>query len=85
MIRSQVLKHLPGTGKNESGESNGNVKGERFFLPPLPTEVGSISGVPEGVMAVEVPQNEEISGGAKNGGKKESVLLSDGEERIGGA
>ena len=36
-------------------------------------------------MAVEVPQNEEISGAAKNGGKKESVLLSDGEERIGGA
>ena len=35
-------------------------------------------------MAVEVPQNEEISGG-KNGGKKESVLPSVGEELTGGA
>ena len=25
--------------------------------------------VPEGVMAIEVPQNEEISGGGKNGGR----------------
>ena len=35
-------------------------------------------------MAVEVPQNEEISR-EKNGGEKESVLQSDEEERIGGA
>ena len=32
-------------------------------------------------MAIEVPQDEEISGGGKN----ESVLLSVGEERIEGA
>ena len=27
--------------------------------------------VPEGVMAIDVPQNNEISGGGKNGGRKE--------------
>ena len=32
--------------------------------------IGSTSCVPEGVMAIEVPQNEEISGGGKNGGRK---------------
>ena len=32
----------------------------------LPSGVGSTSSVPEGVMAIEVPQNEEISGGGKN-------------------
>ena len=37
----------------------------------LPTGVGRTSGVPERVMAIEVPQNEEISGGGKNGGRKE--------------
>ena len=36
-------------------------------------------------MVIEVSQNEEISGGGKNRGKKESVLSSVGEERIGGA
>ena len=36
-------------------------------------------------MAIEVPQNEEISGGGRNGGRKGSVLPSVGEERIGGA
>ena len=36
----------------------------------LPTGVGSTSGVPKGVMAIEVPQNEDISGGGKNGGRK---------------
>ena len=35
-------------------------------------------------MAIEVLQNEEISGGGKNG-EKESVLPSVWEERIGGA
>ena len=38
-----------------------------------------------GVMAIEVSQNEEISGCGKNGGRKKSVLPSVGEERIGGA
>ena len=36
----------------------------------LPTGVGSTSGVPEGVMAIEVPQNEDVSGGGKNRGRK---------------
>ena len=36
----------------------------------LPKGIGSTSRVPEGVMAIEVPQNEEISGGGKNGGRK---------------
>ena len=36
----------------------------------LPTKVGSTSRVPEGVMAIEVLQNEEISEGEKNGGRK---------------
>ena len=36
----------------------------------LPAGVGSTSLVPEGVMAIEVPQNEEISGGGKDGGRK---------------
>ena len=34
-------------------------------------------------MAIEVPQNEEDSGGGRIEGEKESVLLSVGEERIG--
>ena len=34
-------------------------------------------------MANEAPQNEEISAGGKDGGKKESVLLSVEEERMG--
>ena len=36
----------------------------------LPAGVGGTSLVPEGVMAIEVPQNEEISGGGKNGERK---------------
>ena len=32
----------------------------------LPVGVRSTSGVPEGVIAIEVPQNIEISGGGKN-------------------
>ena len=36
----------------------------------LATAVGITSGVPEGVMAVEVPKNKEISGGGKDGGRK---------------
>ena len=34
-------------------------------------------------MAIEVPQNEEISGKGRMEGEKESVLPSIGEERIG--
>ena len=36
----------------------------------LPTGVGSTFWVPEGVMAMEVSQNEEISGGGKDGRRK---------------
>ena len=36
----------------------------------LPAGVGSTSSVPKGVMAIEVSQNEGISGGGKNGGRK---------------
>ena len=91
MIRSQVLKHLPGAGKGERRGSKGNVrrgatarggmekskyvediKGEEvrrndpieYFLL---TGVRSTSSVPEGVMAIEVPQNEETSGGGRKG------------------
>ena len=40
---------------------------EYFF----PVGVARTSGVPEGMMAIEVPQNEEIPGRGKNGGRKE--------------
>ena len=36
-------------------------------------------------MAIEVPKNEEISKGEKNGAKRESVLPCVGNERIRGA
>ena len=35
-------------------------------------------------MAIKVPKNEEIFGGGKMEGEKESVLPSVGEEQIGG-
>ena len=35
-------------------------------------------------MAIEVPRNEEISGGGRMEGEKESVLPSFEEEQIGG-
>ena len=34
-------------------------------------------------MAVEVPQNKEISGGSDKGGGKESVLIFVEEEQVG--
>ena len=37
-----------------------------------------------GVMAIEVPQNEEISGGGKNGGREGIGSAIRWEERIGG-
>ena len=37
----------------------------------LPADFGSTSCVPERMMAIEVPQNEKISGGGKNGARKE--------------
>ena len=36
----------------------------------LPAGVRSTSQVPGEVMAIEVPPNEEIAGGGKNGGRK---------------
>ena len=36
----------------------------------LTTGIRSTFWVPDGVMAIEVPQNERISGGGKNGGRK---------------
>ena len=47
--------------------------------------VGSTFGVPEKVMAIEVPQNEEICGGGENGGKKgvSSAICRRGANRRG--
>ena len=50
----------------EGEEVKRNDPVENFLL----AGVGSTSGVPEGVMAIEVPQNEEISGGGKDGGRE---------------
>ena len=47
-------------------EVRGDYPVEYFLF----TEVGSTSRVPEGVMAVEVPQNEEICGEGKNVGRE---------------
>ena len=63
----------------EAEEVRGNDPVE-YFLSPT-------SGDPEGVMAMEVPQNEEISGGGKNGGRKGvgSAVRWGGANRGGGA
>ena len=49
----------------------------------LPAGVGSTSEVPEEVMATEVPVNEEISGGGKNGERKRvgSAIRREGANR----
>ena len=52
-----------------SGSLRGRRSEEMTQSNTSSPRVGSTSRVPEGVMAVEVPQNEEISGG-KNGGRK---------------
>ena len=49
----------------------------------FPTWVGSTFWVIEGVMAIEISQNKEISGGGKMEGEKKLVLLSFEEEQIG--
>ena len=56
------------------------VKGDDPIEYILPTGVESTFGVPEGMMAIEVPQDKKNSGGGKNGGRRESVLVSVGEE-----
>ena len=48
----------------------GEVKKDDPVEYLLPTGIGSTSWVPEGLLAIEVPQNEEIFGGEKNGGRK---------------
>ena len=50
----------------------------------LPTELGSTSLVPEGVMAIEVSQMKRFLEEKKIEGAKKSVLPSDKEKRIGG-
>ena len=49
------------------GEEVGRNDPVEYFLP---VGVGGTFRVPEGLMAIEVPQNEEICGGGKNGGRK---------------
>ena len=62
------------------------VRGDDPVKYFLPAGVKSTSRVPERVMAIEVPQNEEISGGGKNGGRKEvgSGIRQRGANRGGG-
>ena len=48
----------------EGKEIRTNDPVEYFF----PGAIGSTSGVLGRMMAIEAPQNEEISGGGKNGG-----------------
>ena len=62
------------------GEEVGRDEPVEYFLP---ADVESVSWVPEGVMAIEVPQNKKMEEGRMEG-EKESVLPSFGEERIGG-
>ena len=64
----------------EAEEVRGNDPVEYFLL----TGVGSTSGVPEGVMAVEDPRMKRFLEVGRMEGEKESVLPSVGEERIGG-
>ena len=104
MVRTQVLKHLPGARKSKRGGSKGNVRGGaiargameksgcvRVFEAEEVRRDHPVRGdwkylfSPRGVMTIEVPQNEEISGGGKNGGEKKSVFPSVGEEQIEGA
>ena len=107
MVRTQILKHLPGARKSKRRGNKGNVRGgatargalekggcvrvieggeirrDNLVEYFLPAGIGSTSSVPEGVMAVEVPQNQEISGGGKNGERKEvgSVIRRGGANR----
>ena len=46
------------------------VRGDDPIKYLLPTEVRKTFRIPERVMVVTIPQNEEICGGGKNGGRK---------------
>ena len=66
------------------------IKGEkvRGYDPVeyfLPAGVGSASGVPEGVMAIEIPRMKRFLEEERMEGEKQLVLPSVGEERIGGS
>ena len=54
----------------------------KYFLP---TTVGNTFRVPEGLMAIEVPRMKRSLEKERVEGEKESVLPSDGEERMEGA
>ena len=46
------------------------VRGDDSIQHFFPTGIGSNFRVPKGMMAVEISQNDEISGGGKSGGRK---------------
>ena len=62
------------------GRKSEEMTQSNTFSPPGRNHLLS----PRWVMAIEVRRNKKIFGGGKNGGKKELVLLSVGEDRIGG-
>ena len=59
------------------------VRGDNLIEYFLPTGIRSTFCVPEKLMAIIVPWNEEISGRGKNEGLKGSIVLSVKEEQIG--
>ena len=63
-------------GVIEKKEVRGDYPIECF----LSTEIRSTFWIPEGVMTIEVPQNEEVSGERKNGGGRKPILLFIKEE-----
>ena len=84
MIRTQVLKHLPGAIEGENEGSKEDVTGEAMEKSRYGKEVRRDDPIKyffpagcrkcllssRGMMAVEVPQNEEICKGGKNGTSK---------------
>ena len=97
MIRTLLLKHLPGAREGERGESKGDVRGKR-----LPEEqwkrVGMSGSLRGGVVRIDdsieyflptwelkSPRMKRFLEERRTDGEKESVLLSIEEERIGGA
>ena len=76
MVRTQVLKHLPGARKGKSRWSKGDVR--RGVTARGAMEKGG---------CVRVIEGEEVKRRwpSRIEGKKESVLPSVGEEQIGGA